>query len=67
MGINTLIEELHNNLINDINSSKLPVGVVYFVLKDIFNETERGYINALNSEKILPEKTEKEVVENEEK
>lgn len=50
-GLNTLMQELHRNLIKDINASKLPVGVVYFVLKDIFNETENSYINAINAEK----------------
>lgn len=66
-GLNTMIQELHRNLIKDINSSQLPVGVVYFVLKDIFNETERGYINALNTEKITnPEEVKEEVIDNEE-
>ena len=54
MGLNTMIQELQSNLINDINKSKLPVGIVFFVLKDIFNETERSYINALNAEKNIP-------------
>lgn len=50
-GLNTSMQELHRNLIKDINSSKLPVGIVYFVLKDIFNETENSYIKAINAEK----------------
>ena len=65
-GLNTMIQELHSNLIKDINSSQLPVGIVFFVLKDIFNETEKGYINAINAEKmpkpqvVVEEDTEKE-------
>ena len=61
MGLNTMIQELHRNLIKDINSSQLPVGVVYFVLKDIYNETERSYINTLNAEKMtIPEEVKEE-------
>lgn len=59
-GINTMIQELHRNLIKDINSSQLPVGVVFFVLKDIFNETERSYINTLNAEKMIKPEEEQE-------
>ena len=59
-GINTMIQELHRNLIKDINASQLPVGVVFFVLKDIFNETERSYINTLNAEKMIKPEEEQE-------
>jgi hypothetical protein len=68
-GLNTMIQELQSNLIKDINNSHLPVGVVFFVLKDIFNETERSYLNALNAEKIMPpeeEQTEEVIVEEKE-
>lgn len=56
-GFNTIIENLRQNLINDINNSQLPVGIVYYVAKDVFTEIERGYKNALDSEKQT-EKTE---------
>ena len=60
-GLNTMIQELQSNLIKDINNSQLPVGIVFFVLKDIFNETERSYINALNTEKMAkPEEVKEE-------
>lgn len=66
-GLNTLMQELHRNLIKDINDSKLPVGVVYFVLKDIFNETENSYINAINAEKsATPIEVEETIKEDEE-
>ena len=67
MGLNTMIQELQSNLIKDINASKLPVGIVFFVLKDIFNETEKSYVNALNAEKMAkPEEVKEEVIDNEE-
>lgn len=62
-GLNTMIQELQSNLIKDINNSQLPVGIVFFVLKDIFNETERGFLNAINTEKM----TKAEEVKEEEK
>ena len=66
-GLNSMIQELQSNLIKDINNSQLPVGIVFFVLKDIFNETERSYINALNAEKIAkPEEVKEEEIENDE-
>lgn len=65
-GLNTMIQELQSNLIKDINNSHLPVGIVFFVLKDIFNETEKGYINALNTEKVAnPEEVKEEEKEKE--
>ena len=65
-GLNSMMQELHHNLIKDINSCQLPVGVVYFVLKDIFNETERSYINTLNAEKMATPEEVKEEIEKDE-
>ena len=65
-GLNTIMQELHSNLVKDINSSQLPVGVVYFVLKDIFNETERSYIDALNAERTTKPEEVKEEIEKDE-
>ena len=65
-GLNSMIQELHSNLIKDINESKLPVGIVFFVLKDIFNETERSFINSLNMEKITKAEEVTEETENDE-
>ena len=64
-GLNSMIQELQSNLIKDINASKLPVGIVFFVLKDIFNETEKSYINALNTEKMTKLEEVKEEENNE--
>lgn len=49
-GLNTLIENLHQKLINDINNCQLPVGIIYYVAKDLFKEIEIGYQNALKDE-----------------
>lgn len=60
MGLNTLMEDLQNKLINDINNSQLPVGIVYYVAKDVFSQIEKEYQKELEIEK-------EETVENGEK
>lgn len=44
---NTKLNSLKINLINTINQSKLPVGVVYYLLKDILIEVEKTYNQSL--------------------
>lgn len=51
MGLNTLMEDLQNKLINDINNSQLPVGIVYYVAKDVFSQIEKEYQKELEIEK----------------
>lgn len=49
--INTEIESFHKDLINTINShNSLPVSVIYFVLKDCFNEVTAAYNTILQKE-----------------
>ena len=38
IGFNTYLHDFRNNMINTINDSGLPVGVVYYIMKDILNE-----------------------------
>jgi hypothetical protein len=44
---NIKLNSLKTNLINIINQSKLPVGVVYYLLKDILIEVEKTYNQSL--------------------
>lgn len=50
MGLNTLMEDLQNKLINDINNSQLPVGIIYYVAKDVFSQVEKEYQRILQEE-----------------
>ncbi len=59
-GINTLTEDLHEKLIKDINSCQLPVGMIYYVAKDVFREIELGYQKELAREKEEQEKDDME-------
>ena len=50
MGINTLINVFKENMSNVINNSQLPIGVVYYVLKDLLIEVEGVYEKSLQKE-----------------
>lgn len=50
IGINTRINFFKKNIANVISNSQLPVGVLYYVLKDVFKEIETLYENTLQKE-----------------
>ena len=47
MNINQEIEQVRNNIVSVINNSNMPIGVVYYVMKDIMSEIELSYQNVL--------------------
>lgn len=49
-GFNTMINNLMANLIKDINESNLPIGITYYILKDILRSVEQQYNNTLGVE-----------------
>ena len=65
---NTQLNDLKNNLINTINQSGIPVGVIYYLLKDILADVAESYKQSIliekqvqsiqNIEKELDKKTE---------
>lgn len=50
IGFNTACEYLKQQLITNINNSQLPIGVAYYIIKDIFQEVEKTYYATLNKE-----------------
>ena len=66
ISINTSINLFRNNIAQAINVSQLPVGVLYFTLKDVVNDVEKVYEKTLQKEseelKGQIEKEEKEDV-----
>lgn len=50
MGLNTLLYNFRQNLIDVINNSQLPVGIVYYIARDVFSEIEREYEKSLKDE-----------------
>ena len=49
-GFNTMINNLTAKLIKDITESGLPIGISYYVLKDILKSVEQQYTYALGEE-----------------
>lgn len=59
--INIVISQFDANIKSLIQSSNLPVGVVYYILKNLTQQIEMQYYATLNS--ILAQQTEEEVIE----
>lgn len=56
--INIVISEFDANIKSLIQSSNLPIGVVYYILKNLTQDIEMQYYATLNS--ILSQQTEEE-------
>jgi hypothetical protein len=48
--INYSIESFRKDIYDAVNNSQLPIGTIYFVVKDIFNEITGAYQNAVMQE-----------------
>lgn len=62
---NTQLNNLKTDLINTINQSGIPVGVVYYLLKDILSEVTDSYKQTLAIEKQIETLTKEDVENNE--
>lgn len=65
IGINTGMNIFKENLVNLIGNSQLPIGVIYYMLKDIFVDIEKLYNETLEKEKEEIIKAQKEKEESE--
>ena len=52
---NFYINRFYKKILEIINTSELPVGTAYFILKDILNELEKIYYQALENDKNAKE------------
>ncbi len=59
--INIVISQFDANIKSLIQSSNLPVGVVYYILKNLTQDIEMQYYATLNS--ILAQQTEEKIIE----
>ena len=50
-GFNTYINDFKKQLVDEINQSGLPVGIIYYILKDLFHDIEGAYQTVLINEK----------------
>ena len=53
--MNYQMEVFHQQLIDLLNNSGLPIGSAYYIMKDCLHELEVGYQQAILSEKDAPE------------
>lgn len=66
ISINTKINVFRQNIADVISSSQLPVGVLYYVFKDVINEIEVLYDNILKKEIQDIQKEQEDIKENQE-
>ena len=59
--INIVISQFDENIKSLSQSSNLPIGVVYYILKNLTQDIEMQYYATLNS--ILSQQTEEEIIE----
>ena len=53
IGFNTHLNNLKTDLVTTINKSGFPVGVIYYVVKDLFMDVQFAYENTLKNEKEI--------------
>mgnify|MGYP003293419299 CR=1 FL=1 len=51
IGINTVMQVFKDNLAMTIKNSQLPIGIIYYVFKDVYNDLEKIYNETLEKEK----------------
>lgn len=51
MGINCIIEQFRKKIFNEINTSGLPVGVAYLIIKEMYLMLEKEYQLSIEKEK----------------
>lgn len=62
--INLLIESFNNEIKNIITKSKLPIGMIYYILKQNYNNIQKQYYGYLNTLLLKePEQTEELIKE----
>lgn len=64
MNINIEIDNLRNDLVNTINASGLPIGVVELICKELYTKVQTQYIAHINSERMKDINSPAEVINN---
>lgn len=54
-GFNTYINDFKKNIVDMINQSGLPVGIIYYVIKDLFSDITNAYELTLKNEQETAE------------
>ena len=61
---NFQLESCKQDLINILNNSKMPIGALYYIIKDIYIELNNQYMTSINSYSIKNPKEAKDVISN---
>ena len=61
MDTNTKINNLRTNLVNLINQSDLSAGIIYYLLKDLVNDANNSYKQALVIEQQVSNLTKEDI------
>ncbi len=48
--LNFQINNVHQNIVNTIQNSDLPIGVMYFIIKSVYQEIEKLYLQQVMTE-----------------
>lgn len=54
---NVQLEQLKTNLYKELEQSKLPLGAIFYLIKDIYNNLQNQYIASINSYSMSHSKT----------
>lgn len=60
IGFNTCLNNFKSDMVNTINDSGLPVGIVYYIMKDLFIDIENAYKQTLINEKEIKQEIKEE-------
>ena len=60
IGFNTCLNNFKSDIVNTINDSGLPVGIVYYIMKDLFIDIENAYKQTLINEKEIKQEIKEE-------
>ena len=67
MGLNNSLNDLRKEIVELINKSQVPVGVAYYIIKDVYRDIEIAYeaavLNELKEQAIKESKEQKEDIE----
>lgn len=58
MDFNLKCDNLKQEIIEKINNSQVPIVVIYYLLKDLFNQVQKQYYGTINELRLQNQKTE---------
>ena len=60
MNFNLQCDNFKNNILNVINESKLPIAVIYYILKSLLSDIEVQYYDTISQLNLVQQQNKKE-------